>query len=478
MALAPINYALGNESVLDQVLKGYSTAFQANNADRAASLRERALAEQVAGRASDEAFREKAFETNTAFAERQADLADQKFGLEQREFGLREQMMRQQAAAQQAAVAAAQRNEQRLAQGRQIAGQLLNNPNTSPEDWQQFYLYFPEFQTSLSKGMENIDDARKTDLVRGMGEVSAALSSGNEDIAKKMLNERKAAYLAANDKRGAGAVDSVLTILSEAGPVAASNVLKAQIMAIAPDVGKIMFGGEKGDTSAIQNYKFATEVLNMPPEQAANFGKSGTTVNVNQGDGDTLKKKLDEKTADIWAKFLEAGTAAATQGLQMEQLTRLAQIAPTGPFAGQFLSFFPQFNDAAAGFTSIVKALAPTFRVEGTGATSDMEFTAMLQSLPRLVNNEKANLLIIEMLKAKAKLNIERAKIVTDFNTGRLSKAEAFDKMQVFMSKSVMSPELTRMMNDLEGAPTPSGAGSAPASGVTDWQSLYPVKPK
>lgn len=178
---------------------------------------------------------------------------------------------------------------------------------------------------------------------------------------------------------------------------------------------------------------------------AALAPKSGVTINT----GDTssaLTKKFDEAEGTAWSGYLAAGTKAAALRNDMQLLDELGKIAPQGPLPGAIQKLFPGVSSAGAAYTSIIKRLAPQMRVEGSGATSDIEYKGMVDSLQSLSNYPEANQLIGGMIKAKAAIDIERAGIVTAWRNRQLDDAGARAALQQLNQRSIMSPELARLI--------------------------------
>lgn len=187
-------------------------------------------------------------------------------------------------------------------------------------------------------------------------------------------------------------------------------------------------------------------------------GGAGVTINTGDTSG-ALRKKFDEEEGTLWAKtYLPAGTKAAGLQGDMALLDELGKIAPQGPVPGALQKVFPGISNAGAAYAAVVKRLAPQMRVEGSGATSDIEYAGMVASLPSLSNYPAANQLIGGMIKAKAALDIERANIVTQWRNGGLKDEEARTAIQQLNSRSIMSPELRALIEQAGPAAEAGGA--------------------
>lgn len=195
---------------------------------------------------------------------------------------------------------------------------------------------------------------------------------------------------------------------------------------------------------------------------AANRAQTNVTVG---GETGTLSKELDKAEAVTLGAYATAGAQAAGAMNDLEMLSELSTMAPQGPIIGRLAGAFQGVSSAADAFKSIISRVTPSLRVEGSGATSDMEFNAMRDSLPALANSPEANRAITAMMRAKAQINIERAQIVRAFqNSDRSTQATAAMRAALgeLDSRSIMTPELSAILGGMSGAP----AGVAPANGT------------
>lgn len=181
--------------------------------------------------------------------------------------------------------------------------------------------------------------------------------------------------------------------------------------------------------------------------------KAGAT-NVNVGgepsDG-ALRKKLDEKTGELWSTYQQTGATSAATMQDMQVLDELIKVAPQGPITGRLAEMFPGVSSAGDAFQSIVKRVAPTLRAPGSGATSDIEYDGMLRSLPALRNNPEANAAISQIMKAKAAINVERSGIIDAYGRGDISAGQARSQIAELDKRSILTPELSQAIGNLGG---------------------------
>ena len=183
-----------------------------------------------------------------------------------------------------------------------------------------------------------------------------------------------------------------------------------------------------------------------------------------------LRKKLGGKEGELWASYLESGGVASGTAQDMEMLDALIEMAPAGPVQGRLAEMFPGISDAGAAFQSVVLRVAPTLRAPGSGSTSDLEYEGMLASLPMLRNRPNANRAIATAMKTKAQINMDRAAVVSAYQSEQITASEARARLQEINSRSIMTPELKSAITTL----TPE-TGEAP-DGISkeEWDAMTP----
>jgi len=201
--------------------------------------------------------------------------------------------------------------------------------------------------------------------------------------------------------------------------------------------------------------------------------KSGKVFQVGQlpeGAGlDPIIEELAKRQADVWETYLTQGTVAASNAADFEVLGELIELAPQGPLQGRLAGAFPGVNSAADAFQSIVKRVAPSLRTEGSGSTSDIEYAGMLESLPMLARRPEANRAILELMKAKQQINIERASIVQQVTSGALTPNQARDMLREINSRSIMPDGLRKAMEGLSPADEQPVSTPPPDKPLSEW---------
>jgi hypothetical protein len=198
--------------------------------------------------------------------------------------------------------------------------------------------------------------------------------------------------------------------------------------------------------TAVREYEYAkAQGFKGTLQDWKTLNNAGNTVNVNMPgqipDAD-LRKNLDDEQAKVWGEYLRAGAVSGANSQDFAILDELLQIAPQGPIQGRLAQAFPGFSSAGDAVQSIVKRIAPTLRAPGSGATSDIEYQGMLDSLPALRNNPNANRMILEIMRSKADLNVKRADIISRYQTGELDAATARRGVAELDKVSIITPQM------------------------------------
>ena len=193
--------------------------------------------------------------------------------------------------------------------------------------------------------------------------------------------------------------------------------------------------------------------------------KAGATQIIPPGQVDAeeeLRKKLMQKKGEGFSKMLDAGSASASSLTDLNILQQLAPLAPSGQLTGRIAETFKGFNDVADLQQSIVKRVAPTLRVEGSGATSDLEFNAMLNSLGSLISSPEANQAIIAVMQEKAKYNMDRAAVIRAYETNKINLDQANEQLASLDAQSRIPTQVQLILDRYsaagEGSSAPSGA--------------------
>lgn len=236
-----------------------------------------------------------------------------------------------------------------------------------------------------------------------------------------------------------------------------------------------IYEGKPKPTSDIQEYEYAkTQGYqgSFADFQVAmkKAGAASTNVTVGgEGGADAeLRKKLSGKEGEAWAGYKEAGTVSSGAMQDMQLIDELIKMAPQGPVQGRLAQAFPGISSAGAAFEGVVKRVAPTLRAPGSGSTSDIEYDGMLRSLPNLSNYTEANVAISEMMKAKARINMERSAIIDRYQNEEIDAKTARREIARLNSQSIMTPQIEAAFDKMGiDVRKPGEDGDAPLPGDT-----------
>ena len=207
-------------------------------------------------------------------------------------------------------------------------------------------------------------------------------------------------------------------------------------------------------------------------------GGVNVTVNGNNGPDQDLLSTLGKKEGEAWAGYKESGTNSAGMMQDLDLMDELQKQAPQGPIQGRIAQAFPGLSSAGAAHTSLVNRIAPTLRAPGSGATSDIEYNGMLQSLPSLANYPEANAAISSMMRAKAQINVERSRVIDSVQNGEITVAQGRQQIAELNSRSIMTPQIEATFSGLGiDVRAPANAAEPPAgSGLSseEWQAMPP----
>jgi len=235
---------------------------------------------------------------------------------------------------------------------------------------------------------------------------------------------------------------------------------------------------EKKQPNSVREFQFAQQNgFGGTYQEFLASKRASTSVTVNNQEGapandSALRKALGQKEGQLYSTFLAAGQTAVALNQDLGAIDELIQLAPQGPIQGRLAEMFQGFSSAGDALQSVVKRVAPSLRVEGSGSQSDIEYDGFLRSLPSLKNKPEANRAVVEILRAKSGLDIERAQLIQSYQNNEISVQDVRAGLSDLANRSILTPELKAAIGGLYG---PKPTGSAP-SGVTDedWEFMTP----
>ena len=173
---------------------------------------------------------------------------------------------------------------------------------------------------------------------------------------------------------------------------------------------------------------------------------------INNMPGDTgadsaLREAFAKQEGKRLTELQETAVISAGSQNDFDILEKVVMGGPESYLGRRFESEFPELKNRTAIFESVVKRVAPTLRAPGSGSTSDIEYAGMLKGLPQLINKPEANMAILQAMKAKAQINIERGEIINKWQNGEITATEMRRLLSAINQKSIMSPELKDALN-------------------------------
>lgn len=310
----------------------------------------------------------------------------------------------------------------------------------------------------------------------GMG--GADMAQLYEALANPWLNEQQRAAIAsmiqqqqtANDPMQALALQKAQLEVDQMRTPEQKKPIEVGGVLLDPDTYQPVYDSRVPDPGFKTLTPQEVQQLGLPPgayQKGADgkisaIGVGGTTVTVNnQGQqvpsDEALRKKLMEGEGVAWSEYLKAGSTSSGMKQDMALLDQVIELAPQGPVNGRLAQMFPGVSNAAGVFESIIKRVAPSLRVEGSGSQSDVEYNGFLQSLPSLTNRPEANRAISTFLQSKAQINMERAAAIQEYQNGTIDASEARRRIAEIDQRSIMTPELQRLLGGLDAGTAPQG---------------------
>ena len=246
----------------------------------------------------------------------------------------------------------------------------------------------------------------------------------------RQMGAQRAAF--AKEEKAKNRTIEMLKAKANAGDTIASQVLGAlDSGAIDTKTAMSLYLGKQFETpkdtrtAQIQNYEY-WKSKGYSDEEAAKMVKSGQTISI--GDKQTLLEQLRKDEAGNFAKYTAAGDLAKQQLKDFAVLKELLSGTPSTAAQGYIAEAFPKFaNDATQVTMAIIKRIAPTLRVEGSGSTSDIEYQGMLDSLGSMMNSPEARAAIYDIMAAKAQFNVNRSDLIRSFSSGQIDENKLFE---------------------------------------------------
>lgn len=142
----------------------------------------------------------------------------------------------------------------------------------------------------------------------------------------------------------------------------------------------------------------------------------GTSVTVNNGEGDKFYEKLDQKNAETFSALSDTGMQARSKLAQIDRLESLMANAPQGAVgalkqaAGEWGIPTEGVSDIQAA-SALLEKMVPEQRAPGSGPMSDADIKMFRASLPRVINQPGGNQLIFQTMRGIAQYEMDMGAI-------------------------------------------------------------------
>lgn len=198
-----------------------------------------------------------------------------------------------------------------------------------------------------------------------------------------------------------------------------------------------------GNTNDISEYKFYEErakaagKVPMPPDQFwASQKKSGATnVTTNVGETDKFYENLDKKNAETFSALSTTGMQARGKLAQIDRLDALLSQSPQGAegvikqWLGD-LGVKTEGLDAIQSTRALLEKMVPEQRAPGSGTMSDADIVMFRNSLPRVINQQGGNQVILQTMRGIAQYEQQMGDIADAVADRSISPAEGRAKIR------------------------------------------------
>lgn len=182
------------------------------------------------------------------------------------------------------------------------------------------------------------------------------------------------------------------------------------------------------------------------------------TFNVGGGEGSFGASFRDAIQAPI-AATIEALPAQQEFLKDLEVLEGLikgAELSTAQRLLGQYAPNLASLGDETGrvgAANAIIARLAPTIRETGSGSTSDREMAMYIRGLPSFLN-DNANILTVELFRAKVRISEQIQDVATQIALNEISESEGLQRIRELRAQSIMTQEtrdrITRLIPDFQ----------------------------
>lgn len=234
-----------------------------------------------------------------------------------------------------------------------------------------------------------------------------------------------------------------------------------------PRIARERFG------EAPEGFQYANETGKLKPleevqEYKLKKAEKGATVIGVQA----YEKELNKQDAQAVSKARDAAEVADRNASEVRTIVDVlrgykgGQWSVIGAKIGEFLpgTDFAKASNVYQVAESIRNRLAPSMRVAGTGAQSDLETRALMSSIPSLLNYEEGRELLARVFERAADRQAIAADIKDELIRTNKYSGEAYRKAlrERFKDGGLLTPDELALVNRARQSPPPEPGQSAP----------------
>lgn len=190
---------------------------------------------------------------------------------------------------------------------------------------------------------------------------------------------------------------------------------------------------EQGYTGSIVDFQLMMAKANQPTQESQEmkervqvFGRNAEAIQKQSAKSAVLSNNLD-----IMEQINKAGVS--------------------GGLPGAIAKLYPPGTKGAEVFESLVGETAPQLRQEGSGSQSDADLGWAIKAMPQLLNKPGGNQIIIDVMRAKANINKERADIISKWVAEEISMKDAAKKLAEIDNRTILTDKLKNQINQYIG---------------------------
>ena len=288
--MEPLNYIRDVANPMRMALQGYSVG------------------------AGDRMAREGAATQKEQFAAQQG-LAQQRFGLDQQRFGLQEEQFR----AQQSELVQKKAKAEAMQADLAALSQKIETGEADVRDFLGIATRNPELASSMKTTFDLMNGEQQKTSLLSMAQIYSAITSGNTDAAKTMLEDRLTAAENSGDEEQTTTAKAALGLIN-LSPNAAASILGVSLKVLGGDTFDTLLGGDKAlkseilaDGTTIQATQSGVRVIAPNGDVLTGQAASDRIAEANAAGVELARETYGgRRIGTLEADIALAGTAAAT----------------------------------------------------------------------------------------------------------------------------------------------------------------------